>query len=214
MQAPGETANTRSNYSYDSQLRTSGISQSAAQVSYTYSGELVESISTASGTEYLFDYGTFDTLSSVKIGQRTLVNHTYSKDANHWLARSDYGNGDYVTILLGGWLVPVMRTMRMPSRMLTITTGIWAYGWITFPEEARSISMIFRIVLCDMKRQGMIFELDAERGHHGSRTTRRGALLVHPAGRCTEPIQVGASANDRGFRTSGKCSRRKGRCVV
>ena len=97
LQAPGETANTRSNYSYDSQLRTSGISQSAAQVSYTYSGELVESISTASGTEYLFDYGTFDTLSSVKIGQRTLVNHTYSKDANHWLARSDYGNGDYVT---------------------------------------------------------------------------------------------------------------------
>ena len=30
----------------------------------------------------------------------------------------------------------------------------------------------------------------------------------------SEAIQVGASANDRGFRTSGKCSRRKGRCVV
>ena len=29
-----------------------------------------------------------------------------------------------------------------------------------------------------------------------------------------EAIQVGASANDREFRTSGKCSRRKGRCVV
>lgn len=78
-------------------MHTSGVSQNGAQVSYTYSGELVKSISTASGTEYLFDYGTFDTLSSVKIGQRTLVNHTYSKDANHWLTRSDYGNGDYVT---------------------------------------------------------------------------------------------------------------------
>ena len=97
VQAPGETESTRTNYSYDDQMHTSGVSQNGAQVSYTYSGELVKSISTASGTEYLFDYGTFDTLSSVKIGQRTLVNHTYSKDANHWLTRSDYGNGDYVT---------------------------------------------------------------------------------------------------------------------
>lgn len=32
--------------------------------------------------------------------------------------------------------------------------------------------------------------------------------------RCTKSIQVGASANDRGFCVSGKCSRRKGRCVV
>ena len=30
----------------------------------------------------------------------------------------------------------------------------------------------------------------------------------------TESIQGGASANDRGFCVSGKCSRRKGRCVV
>ena len=29
-----------------------------------------------------------------------------------------------------------------------------------------------------------------------------------------ESIQVGASANDHGFCTFGKCSRRKGRCVV
>ena len=39
-------------------------------------------------------------------------------------------------------------------------------------------------------------------------------LLVHPAGRCTESIQVRASANDYGFCVFGKCSRRKGRCVV
>lgn len=57
-------------------------------------------------------------------------------------------------------------------------------------------------------------ELDAECGHHGSEADRRGAPLVHPAGYSTESIQGGASANDRGFCVSGKCSRRKGRCVV
>lgn len=44
--------------------------------------------------------------------------------------------------------------------------------------------------------------------------TTRGTPLVHPAGRCTESIQGGTSANDHGFCTFGKCSRRKGRCVV
>ena len=57
-------------------------------------------------------------------------------------------------------------------------------------------------------------ELDTERCDHGGRAARRGAPLAHPAGYSTESIQVRASANDRGFRTSGKCSRRKGRCVV
>ena len=57
-------------------------------------------------------------------------------------------------------------------------------------------------------------ELDTERCDHGGRAARRGALLVHPAGYSTESIQGGASANDRGFCVFGKCSRRKGRCVV
>ena len=57
-------------------------------------------------------------------------------------------------------------------------------------------------------------ELDTERCDHGGRAARRGAPLVHPAGYSTESIQGGASANDRGFCVSGKCSRRKGRCVV
>ena len=39
-------------------------------------------------------------------------------------------------------------------------------------------------------------ELDAERCDHGGGVDRRGTLLVHPAGYCTESIQVGASAND------------------
>lgn len=43
---------------------------------------------------------------------------------------------------------------------------------------------------------------------------RRGAPLVHPAGRRTESVQVGDPANDHGFHVFGKCSRRKGRCVV
>jgi len=62
--------------------------------------------------------------------------------------------------------------------------------------------------------QSASLELDTERCDHGGRAARRGTLLVHPAGYCTESIQVGASANDRGFCVSGKCSRRKGRCVV
>ena len=57
-------------------------------------------------------------------------------------------------------------------------------------------------------------ELDTERCDHGGRAACRGAPLVHPAGYSTESIQGGASANDRGFCVSGKCSRRKGRCVV
>ena len=57
-------------------------------------------------------------------------------------------------------------------------------------------------------------ELDTEHCDHGGRAARRGAPLVHPAGYSTESIQGGASANDRGFCVSGKCSRRKGRCVV
>ena len=97
VQSPGQTETTRTNYTYDSRFRTTGVSQGSAQVGYTYSGELLDAISSASGTEYRFDYGAFDLVNSVQVGQRTLISHTYSADANRNLTQSTYGNGDSVS---------------------------------------------------------------------------------------------------------------------
>ena len=97
VQSPGQTETTRTNYTYDSRFRTTGVSQGSAQVGYTYSGELLDAISSASGTEYRFDYGAFDLVNSVQVGQRTLISHTYSTDANRNLTQSTYGNGDSVS---------------------------------------------------------------------------------------------------------------------
>ena len=97
VQSPGQTDTTRTNYTYDSRFRTTGVSQGSAQVGYTYSGELLDAISSASGTEYSFDYGAFDLVNSVQVGQRTLISHTYSADANRNLTQSTYGNGDSVS---------------------------------------------------------------------------------------------------------------------
>ena len=97
VQSPGQTDTTRTNYTYDSRFRTTGVSQGSAQVGYTYSGELLDAISSASGTEYSFDYGAFDLVNSVQVGQRTLISHTYSTDANRNLTQSTYGNGDSVS---------------------------------------------------------------------------------------------------------------------
>ena len=97
VQSPGQMETTRTNYTYDSRFRTTGVSQGSAQVGYTYSGELLDAISSASGTEYSFDYGAFDLVNSVQVGQRTLISHTYSTDANRNLTQSTYGNGDSVS---------------------------------------------------------------------------------------------------------------------
>ena len=96
-QAPGETTATRTNYTHDSRYRTTEVSKGNSSVSYTYSSDLLSAISSASGTDYSFAYGVFDLVSSVNIGSRTLISHTYSNDANRWLTRSDYGNGDYIS---------------------------------------------------------------------------------------------------------------------
>lgn len=101
-QAPGETTATRTNYSRDSRYRTTGVSRGSASTEYTYNGDLLAALSSASGTNYSFTYGVFDLISSVKVGSRTLISHTYSNDANRWLTRSDYGNGDYITYSYDG----------------------------------------------------------------------------------------------------------------
>lgn len=90
--------------------------------------------------------------------------------------------------------------------------------WMLYPEEyeAQTPRCVFRMTdeHAGTAWRSASLELDAECCDLGGGVDRRGTLLVHPEGRCTEAIQVGASANDREFRTSGKCSRRKGRCVV
>ena len=96
-QAPGETTATRTNYSHDSRYRTTGVAKGSSAVNYTYNSDLLAAISSASGTDYTFTYGAFDLVNSVKIGSRALISHTYSNDSSHWLTRSDYGNGDYIT---------------------------------------------------------------------------------------------------------------------
>ena len=96
-QAPGETTATRTNYSHDSRYRTTSVAKGSSAVNYTYNSDLLAAISSASGTDYTFTYGAFDLVNSVKIGSRALISHTYSNDSSHWLTRSDYGNGDYIT---------------------------------------------------------------------------------------------------------------------
>ena len=96
-QAPGETTATRTNYSHDSRYRTTSVAKGSSAVNYTYNSDLLSAISSASGTDYTFTYGAFDLVNSVKIGSRALISHTYSDDSSHWLTRSDYGNGDYIT---------------------------------------------------------------------------------------------------------------------
>lgn len=96
-QAPGETTATRTNYSHDSRYRTTSVAKGNSTVNYTYNSDLLSAISSASGTDYTFIYGAFDLVNSVKIGSRALISHTYSDDSSHWLTRSDYGNGDYIT---------------------------------------------------------------------------------------------------------------------
>ena len=97
VQAPGETESTRTNYSYDGKLRTTGVSKGASAVGYSYASDLLSAISTASGTDYSFAYGAFDLVQSIQAGSRTLISHSYSTDGNHQLTRSDYGNGDSVS---------------------------------------------------------------------------------------------------------------------
>lgn len=86
-------------YEYSSNNLTKMTLPSGASQTYTYDKyhNVLSAISSASGTEYTFTYGAFDLVNSVKIGSRALISHTYSDDSSHWLTRSDYGNGDYIT---------------------------------------------------------------------------------------------------------------------
>ncbi len=97
VQAPGETAETRTNYTYDNLYRTTQVEKDGTSNSYTYTDDLLAGITSASDTAYTFTYGVFDQIASVKVGDRTLISHTYTNDANRRLSKSEYGNGDYIT---------------------------------------------------------------------------------------------------------------------
>jgi len=97
VQAPGETEATRTNYTYDNLYRTTSIAKGSTSNTYTYTGDMLTQSSSAGETNYTYTYTWFDLVSNVKVGNRTLISHTYSDDNNRYLTRSDYGNGDYVT---------------------------------------------------------------------------------------------------------------------
>ena len=77
--------------------RTTQVEKDGTSNSYTYTDDLLAGITSASDTAYTFTYGVFDLITSVKAGDRTLISHTYTNDANRRLSKSEYGNGDYIT---------------------------------------------------------------------------------------------------------------------
>ncbi|MBE6990005.1 MAG: hypothetical protein E7426_04585, partial [Ruminococcaceae bacterium] len=90
--APGQSAVS---YTYDSLYRTTGATQGSSSASYTYTEDLLTALTAPSGTAYTLAYTSFDLLSSVKIGTRSLAAYTYTSH-NHYLNKLTYGNGDYV----------------------------------------------------------------------------------------------------------------------
>ena len=97
VQLPGENQNTRTEYTYDSLYRTTKVDQADASVSYTYTTDLLDTITSASGTVYDFTYGAFDLVQSVKAGSHTLISHEYNASPNFYLTKSTYGNGDNIS---------------------------------------------------------------------------------------------------------------------
>ena len=100
VQYPEDTADTRTEYTYDSMYRMAtaacttdtGLNLSA---SYTYTDDLLTAIQTPS-TTYNFTYGDFGLRTGVSVGNRTLATYSYTNDRNNYLQSLDYGNGDSV----------------------------------------------------------------------------------------------------------------------
>ena len=103
VQYPEDTTDTRTEYTYDEMYR---IATAAAttdtglnmSVSYTYNNDLLTKIQTPS-TTYRFTYRNFGLRSSVKAGDHTLAQYSYTNDGNFYLDSLDYGNGDSVNYI-------------------------------------------------------------------------------------------------------------------
>ena len=89
---------TTTTYSYDSMYRLASASASTGtqtlSASYTYSDDMLTSITTGS-TTYNFAYGNFALRTSIKVGSTTLATYSYTS-RNNYLQKLAYGNGDSV----------------------------------------------------------------------------------------------------------------------
>ena len=101
MKAPGETDDTRTNYTYDVMYRLANVSANvnglaegtALTAAYSYTDDMLTSLRSGS-TTYTFTYGDFALRTRVIIGNRILANYRYND--KHELEGLDYGNGDGV----------------------------------------------------------------------------------------------------------------------
>ncbi len=95
VQYPEDSETTKTVYTYDEMYRTAkvavGEADSAKEVEYTYTDDLLTKIETES-TEYTLNYGNFDLRSSVQVGSKPLATYTYEGREN-WLKQIEYGNG-------------------------------------------------------------------------------------------------------------------------
>lgn len=109
VQAPGDSASTRTEYEYDNMYRTTEVSKAVSGLSgglngvvnsYTYSNDLLTHIThsntSSKSTTYEFLYNDFSLLTAVKVGDRTLVSHTYTTDGYYNVSTTTYGNGDWI----------------------------------------------------------------------------------------------------------------------
>ena len=100
VQYPEDTADTRTEYTYDEMYRTKTASTttdigSTLCAIYTYTDDQLTQIQTPS-TKYTFNYGTFGLRTSVMVSNVTLATYTYTSDRNKYLETLAYGNGDSV----------------------------------------------------------------------------------------------------------------------
>ena len=95
---PNDTDNTRTEYEYDEMYRLSEVLQNVSgsgntlSAFYSYDEDLLTDLETAT-TSYTFTYGAFSQISSIKAGDKTLANYTYTDDADRYLHQLSYGNG-------------------------------------------------------------------------------------------------------------------------
>lgn len=99
IQYPKDTGTTKTTYTYDEMYRvatTAAATDTGHSLStvYTYEDDLLKKLETPS-TTYDFAYGNFGLRSSIKIGERTLVQYSY-EDRTNRLTELDYGNGGEV----------------------------------------------------------------------------------------------------------------------
>ena len=100
VQYPEDTEATRTYYEYDEIYRLKKTSTTTDQnkemsAEYTYVNDLLRTLETNS-TTYSFSYGNFDLRTSVAVGNRRLVQYSYTEDNNHYLTGLSYANQDRV----------------------------------------------------------------------------------------------------------------------